>query len=281
MNSAQDLYIDLLKKTIANVFYQGSGAPISPELIERAGEALQKVQELYGSEIASSSSKMAQLICQNNKFLLASYLAGMQKTAHSMTQKSGVDNVEYCVRTVLQEGIEGDFIETGVWRGGLTILMRGILKVFGVRDRRVWVADSFEGLPNPNKNLSLDDKLAYHLMESLDFLAVPLEQVKANFAAYGLLDEQVEFLKGYFCETLPKAPIKKLALMRLDGDWYESTMDALVNLYPVLEPGGICIIDDYGLPLGCQQAVDEYRSKHDINNEIVWVNDQTVYWRKF
>ena len=96
----------------------------------------------------------------------------------------------------------------------------------------------------------------------------------------GLLDAQVCFLPGWFRDTLPKAPIERLALMRLDGDWYESTRDALENLYPKLSPGGFAIIDDYGIPIGCRRAVDEYRQRHAIQEPLTWVNGATVYWRR-
>jgi O-methyltransferase len=85
-------------------------------------------------------------------------------------------------------------------------------------------------------------------------LAVSLEQVKANFDRYGLLDDQVRFLKGWFRDTLPVAPIERLAVLRLDGDMYESPMDTLVNLYPKLSEGGYVIVDDYGAIPACRQA---------------------------
>ena len=144
------------------------------------------------------------------------------------------DNLQFCIADVVSNNAPGDFIETGVWRGGATIFMRGMLKGLGVDDRIVWVADSFEGLPEPDAEkfpLEAEAHQSYGLNAVYNNLAVGLEEVQANFKAYRVLDDKVKFLKGWFKDTLPSAPIRSLAILRLDGDYYESTMDALVNLY--------------------------------------------------
>jgi Macrocin-O-methyltransferase (TylF) len=107
-----------------------------------------------------------------------------------------------------------------------------------------------------------------------------LDQVKSNFARYGLLSDQVVFLKGMFAETFPTAPFTRLALIRLDGDTYESTRDCLVHLYPRLSPGGYCIIDDYHSFPDCQQAVSEYREQNGIHDEITAIDRLAVFWKK-
>ena len=163
--------------------------------------------------------------------------------------------------------VPGDFIETGVWRGGSTILMKAVLKAYGDTTRIVWVADSFEGLPKPNAALYPADVLDQH--HTFEELAVPMEEVAENFRRFCLLDENVKFLKGWFKDTLSSAPIKRLALMRLDGDMYESTMDALLALYPRLSIGGFVIIDDYGCIEACRQAVDDYRNKQNIQDKLI------------
>ena len=136
-----------------------------------------------------------------------------------------LDNVQSCIDRILAEGVPGDLIETGVWRGGCSIFMRAVLAARYVGDRTVWLADSFEGLARPDaerypKEFEVD-------LSTFDELAVGVEVVKANFERYGLLDEQVRFLAGWFADTLPDAPVTTLALIRLDGDYYESTMTAL------------------------------------------------------
>jgi hypothetical protein len=156
--------------------------------------------------------------------------------------------------------------------------MRAVLKAHGVKDRTVWVADSFEGLPPPNpEKYPADAGMTLH---EATFFAVSLETVKNNFSRYGLLDDQVKFLKGWFKDTLPSAPIEKLAVLRLDGDLYESTMDALVHLYPKLSPGGYIIVDDYGTVFPCKKAVSDYRKKHNITEPIIKIDWAGAYWQK-
>lgn len=157
--------------------------------------------------------------------------------------------------------------------------MRAVLKAYDIKDRTVWVADSFEGLPAPDPaKYPADAGETWHLRHEL---RVSLEDVQRNFERYGLLDEQVKFLKGWFKDTLHKAPIANLSVLRLDGDLYESTMDALTALYPKLSIGGFVIIDDYGIPSeGCRLAVHDYRRTHDINDPIMDIDGWGVYWRR-
>lgn len=198
--------------------------------------------------------------------------------AETMVGRQRLANVRSCVESVLTDEIPGDLIETGVWRGGVTILMRGILAAWGDTKRSVWVADSFQGLPVPDVEAFPADE--GHDLSGVSALAVSSKQVKANFARYDLLDDQVQFLEGWFRDTLPVAPIERLAVLRLDGDLYESTMDALAALYPKLSVGGYVIIDDYGAWEPCRKAVDDYRQMHEIADEIVPVDWAGVYWRR-
>lgn len=196
-------------------------------------------------------------------------------TAHSMIGRARMDNLHKCMDRIVADSVPGDFIETGVWKGGATIFMRGFLKAHDIRDRKVWVADSFEGLP---KASAAQD--AGWDFTKYPYLSVGLEEVQELFARYELLDKQVRFLKGWFKDTLPAAPIKKLALLRLDGDLYESTMDALTNLYDKLSPGGYCIIDDYHGVAPCKVAVDEFRTSRAIRDRMIDIDHDSVYWRK-
>jgi len=198
--------------------------------------------------------------------------------ALTMVGAKRLDNLHECVETVLRDGVPGDLIETGVWRGGSVILMRAILKAHGVTDRTVFVADSFAGLPKPDAERYPADAGDRHWMYGE--LAVSLDQVRANFDRYGLLDDQVRFLKGWFKDTLPTAPIERLAVARLDGDMYASTMDAIEALYPKLQPGGFLIVDDYGAVPACKQATDDYRARCGIREPIVPIDWTGVYWRK-
>jgi O-methyltransferase len=199
--------------------------------------------------------------------------------AETMIGLKRLDNLQFCIERILQDGVAGDLIETGVWRGGASIFMRGVLKAYGDTSRLVWAADSFQGLPKPQPGVWRDDERG-RLWEFGSTLAVSLEQVRANFERYGLLDEQVQFLPGWFHDTLPAAPIERLALMRLDGDMYESTMDALRALYSKLSIGGYCIIDDYYAQSGARQAVTEYRQENGITEPVEQIDWAGAFWRR-
>lgn len=200
------------------------------------------------------------------------------ENALTMIGLQWLENIQACVQTVLRQGIPGDLVETGVWRGGATIFMRALLKAHGDSARRVWVADSFEGVPPPNTEAYPMDGVSH--MHEQEHLRVSLEQVQANFAKYDLLDDQVCFLKGWFKDTLPTAPIQQIAVLRLDGDLYESTLDALMHLYPKLSIGGYVIVDDYGALEMCKLAVDNYRSLYGITAPIHQIDWTGAYWRR-
>lgn len=240
------LYLDLMKKCLANTIYEdGSIQPGTPSRYDPKNRE-------YGLDWPT--------------------------IAHTMIGMKRLDNLQYCVESILNDNIPGDLIETGVWRGGATIFMRAILKAYNDTKRTVWVADSFEGLPPVNTTKYPADT-GWNLNQYSE-LSVSLDQVKKNFSRYGLLDNQVIFLKGYFSQTLPEAPITSLAVLRLDGDLYESTMDALINLYPKLSVGGYIIIDDYFAVPPSAQAVTDYRDANSITDPIVSIDSAGVFWRK-
>ena len=184
-------------------------------------------------------------------------------------------NVRALAERVLDDQIPGDFVETGVWRGGTTIMMKGVLEARGDTSRRVWVCDSFEGLPVPDlERYPIDAFWSAGAGE----IAVPLESVRENFAAYALLDDRVEFLKGWFQDTMPTAPIDEIALLRLDGDLYQSTTEVLESLYSKVAPGGFVIIDDYAIA-SCRNAVDDFRAKNGITEELQIIDWSGVFWQ--
>lgn len=198
--------------------------------------------------------------------------------AHTMVGVDRLDNLRGLMQVALDDKIPGDFIETGVWRGGCCILMRGVLAANEMRDRKVYVADSFTGVPPPRPDVYPADRdLRLDLSTEL---AVPLDIVKENFRRYGLLDDQVVFVEGLFSKTLPQLDVGPLALVRLDGDLYESTYIALQSLYPKLSPGGFLIVDDYGVVEPCRQAVDDYRAERGIDAPINWVDRSGIWWRR-
>jgi len=197
--------------------------------------------------------------------------------AHTMIGKKRLANVCALTESILGNGIEGDLIETGVWRGGACIMMRAVLHAYGINDRSVWLADSFEGLPPPDeKKFHADIGDKFHTFTEL---RVSLEQVKCNFEKYGLLDDQVKFLKGWFKNTLPTAPIQKLALLRLDGDMYESTWDALNALYDKVSVGGYVIVDDYHVVAGCKKAIHDFLDRRALSPTLLEIDGVGVYWK--
>ena len=199
--------------------------------------------------------------------------------AESMIGLKRMTNIQECIAAIIRDDVPGDLIETGVWRGGACIFMKANLRAWGDDTRKVWLADSFQGLPKPNAVAYPAD--AGDRLHTQTGLAVGAEQVRHNFERYGLLDDNVEFLVGWFKDTLPDAPIEKISLMRLDGDMYESTIQAIEALYPRLSPGGFCIIDDFGSHASqAGQAVHDYRGQHGIDDEIIQIDPFGAYWRK-
>src|SRR5688572_21880011 len=280
VEDARTLYLTLLKRTLTYYLWGETLAPI--QTMSRSSPVRKSIYSILKSIDSLVSAATADRVCLARRFKFdpASRIEGTDwpPLADTMIGLKRLDNIQFCIEEVLRENVAGDLIETGVWRGGATIFMRGVLKAHGVTDRIVWVADSFQGLPPPDTaRYAADAGDPHHTLNY--FLGVSLEQVQHNFERYGLLDKQVKFLKGWFKDTLPGAPMQALALLRLDGDMYESTMDALVNLYPKLSVGGYIIIDDYFLE-GCKQAVHDYRQKHGITEELQRIGDIGAYWKR-
>ena len=263
------LYLDLMKHCLTNFIY--GDAEVFPLALRKTG-MMRRVGRFFralGLEVGKPQPFNPE----------ARRLGGdFPPTAHTMIGLERLENLEFCVKDVLEKGVPGDFIETGVWRGGASIFVRAILKAYQVTDRGVWVADSFEGLPVPNaEKYPADAKRKYWKRTRL---AISLEEVRSHFESYGLLDDQVRFLKGWFKDTLPTAPIEKLAVIRLDGDMYESTMDGLNNLYSKLSRGGYLIVDDFGAVTGCKKAVEDFRAEHGITDEIHQIDWAGSYWQR-
>lgn len=196
--------------------------------------------------------------------------------AMSMIGVARMRNLRHCCESAVLDGTPGHFIETGVWRGGATIMMRGILEAYGDADRKVFVADSFAGLPPPDAASFPADTGDIH--HTFDPLAISRAEVEDNFRRYGLLDDRVVFLEGWFKDTLPSAPIEQIAVLRLDGDMYESTIQALDALYHKVSYGGFVIVDDYVLP-PCAQAISDFRARHGIKSTILPIDGSGVWWR--
>ena len=198
--------------------------------------------------------------------------------SHSMMGRVRMDNLRAWLDVVRLENIAGDLVECGVWRGGGCIFMTGYCRLHGMEDRRIFVADSFDGLPKPSDPQDRGFDLS---KEKFPELAVSLDTVQENFTAYDLDRPNVFYLKGWFKDTLPQAPIEQIALLRLDDDPYESTMDALNALYDKVVPGGVVIIDDYNAIAACRQAVmDFFATRNRSMPELSSIDWAGVFFRK-
>jgi len=267
------LYLDLLKRCVVNLIYEDPAVRFPWD----------------------DSSDLELLPFDRGKRVTAT---DWPSQAHTMIGMRRLDNIQELVTDVLANGTPGDLIETGVWRGGSTIFMRGLLKAYNVDDRSVWVADSFAGFPSTaeegasERSFSSAELAPLRGFQTREYEPAfracmdrvmehtSLEDVRGHFDRYGLLDEQVKFLPGWFRDTLPSAPIERLALLRLDGDLYDSTYDALDALHPRLSVGGYAIVDDYGWVEECRRAVHDYFDAAGIRADLQRVDDDAVFWQK-
>ena len=171
------------------------------------------------------------------------------------------------VRYVTQAGIGGDFVECGVWRGGSVMAMALELKALGISDREIWLYDTFEGMTAPTAH-DVEAGTGISAAAMLETTPVAdgnnvwcvagIDDVRTNVLSTGYPSQQFKFIQGDVSQTLKESAPEKIALLRLDTDWYESTKSGLEILYPRLAIGGVCILDDYGHWQGARQAVDEY-----------------------
>jgi hypothetical protein len=200
--------------------------------------------------------------------------------ALTMIGKKRLLNLQQCVEDVILKNVPGDLIETGVWKGGAVILMRAILQAYKIKDRRVFAADSFCGIPEVNVAKYPADQ-AHAGTERLPILDENSEEeVAGYFRRMHLLDDQVVIVPGWFKDTLPLLNSKQIAVLRLDGDIYESTWDALIHLYDKISIGGYLIVDDYEAYSGCKAAVQDFRQQRGITEPIITIDWTGIYWRK-
>ena len=199
--------------------------------------------------------------------------------ALTMTGLKRLDDLQACVETVVRDGVPGDLVEAGAWRGGSSILMRATLNTLGATDRNVWVADSFQGFPVPESDGDQADVELEADMEGLDYLAPSLEQVRDHFDRFGCLDG-VRFVPGFFEDTMDGLGDEHWSVIRLDGDTYKATRLTLEALYPKLEVGGFVVLDDYHFLDGCRRAVDDFRRAHGISEPIERIDYNAGRWRR-
>jgi len=264
----QELYLDLLKRCLTGFLY-----PESSNQEVHADRNLPATKR----HLFQFLNKRGYKIFKTVPFDASARELGKDwpSIGYSMVGLKRLDNLQFCVESVLNQGTQGDLLEAGVWRGGACIFMRAILKLRGVTDRTVWVADSFQGLPAPSHEADREFDLS-----AIPVLAVSQAEVEAAFQRFGLLDDQVKFLKGWFRDTLPTASASRLAVLRMDGDLYESTMDILNALYHKVSAGGFVIVDDYHMLPPCKQAVHDFRTRARVTDPIQEIDGTGVFWKK-
>ena len=261
-NSEFSTYFDLCKRILTD--------SISDKAIQK--KFFNNLEKLSNSEISNSLNKKP-----DQQSLTGIYGRNWPKHAHTMIGLMRLENLQFCVEETIRNNIRGDLIETGVWRGGATIFMKIILKKYGIENKIVYVADSFEGLPKPNVDKFSEDKGSD--LYTYDELKIGFEEVQRNFKMYNVLDDQVKFIKGFFEDTMKNTNIEKLSLLRLDGDMYGSTWSVLENLYENLSIGGFLIVDDYHIG-SCRKAIQDFRELNKIKEPIMSIDGNGVFWKK-
>jgi hypothetical protein len=275
--SLKDRYINLIKKSLQEDAYhdpENSGYLDNIRKLQETGcvnKTIAALREGYLDLV--KKSVLGTLYYNPNNPNNRNIIRSLRKTCCS---EDAVNALKYCMQEVEKNRISGDFLEAGVWAGGMTIFMKAFIEAYSNKTRNLWVLDSFKGWPVVN-----DDPDAKQCNnQNIPWVMVSLETVKSNFSKYDLLDNRINFIEGFFSETLPSISVGQLAILRLDSDLYASTMESLNALYPKLAVGGYVIIDDYGCFNSCDRAVNEYREQHNINDKMVKQGSVGVYWQK-
>lgn len=265
------LYLDLLEQRLINTGAQETEAQLRAlmDAVTAAGR-----DDLITTAHQGYKRQLRRVAGAQREGLLLD--ASLLPSGLTMTGQRRLSYLRRTVEKVLDMAIPGDLVECGVWRGGSALLMAGVLAARGANNRQIWLADSFQGLPVMDQDV---DQSAWVNPLNDNGLAVSEAEVRKNFETLGLMSENIRFLPGWFADTLPDAPIEKIAILRLDGDHYSSTIEALDALYPKLVPGGFVIIDDYSLPR-CAKAVEDFRAAHSITETIEKIDHTGIAWRK-
>ncbi len=272
--ASRERYLRLLKRALINLLYP----ELELQLLFLRDESR---GNLRGTELKRHLRDLGERDPEALAELRARKRDGMAfaHCPHTMIGQFRLDNIERCAERIFADGIEGDFLEAGVCQGGATIFMRALQVAYGEAHRRTWVVDSFQGLPPSDKEE--DSRYGLHLEEAKEpWLAFSEARVRDHFIRYDLLDSQVEFVAGWVAESLPKAEIGPLAMLRLDVDLYSSTQECLDLLYDKVVPGGFIIVDDYAWLDCCRDAVEDFRARRGIEDPIEWIDRSGIFWRK-
>jgi len=250
---AQQAYCEVLKAHVSGTVFGSKEKSVHPEL---------------GTKKVSASNFNSE---RRNKGHDWTYLGS------TMTGILRLNNLQELLLRVFSSRVHGDYVETGVWRGGSSIFARGVMRAYGQAERAVYLCDSFRGLPPGDRKLHKRDSG----WDRTPYLEVSTQVVASYFEEASLMDDKVVFVKGFFNDTMPilVPQISSIAVLRLDGDMYESTVDVLYHLYDKVALGGFVIIDDwYGFP--AKDACEDFFLAHGISPEILSIDQYAVYWQK-
>jgi hypothetical protein len=270
-------YLELLQKALMNLLYPEHELRIRHLLITEKPTSSLETDRLLRDIRSTQPEQYAEIMA--SKQVGGVLYNEVTRYSHTAIGIRRLENLQACAEAVFAGGIAGDFLEAGVCQGGASIFMRALQVAYGQAERLMWVADSFAGLPVPTADLDVQSQLDWSEPRQ-PWLAMSLETVQEHFRRYDMLSSSVHFLQGWFADTLPTAPIQKLAILRLDADLYSSTTDILEALYKRVSVGGFIIVDDYAGIKACREAVDEFRTKNSILEPIRRVDWSCVYWRK-
>jgi hypothetical protein len=190
---------------------------------------------------------------------------------YTMTTPERVFALRQSVQYVVRHNIPGDIVECGVWKGGSMMAVARTLIELGATDRRLYLFDTFEGMPPPSEvDREFSGAPAAAVLAASDrrtnvvWAYSPLDDVKQAMASTGYDEDKLVYVPGKVEDTVPERSPDAIALLRLDTDWYESTYHELKHLYPRLSVGGVLILDDYGHWEGARKAVDQYVGEHNL-----------------
>lgn len=276
---AIDRYLELMEKVVLNEINPENGARMNflVQALTREPRRAYDKNQLIGQLVSIHRDDASVAEALAKRCLPRHWWTNTLGFPFSMISRERLNNVRVAASTVLRDNIEGAMIETGVWRGGACLMMKAVMTALG-QSRPLYVCDSFEGLPNlesgPDSTLKLNEN---------PLLTAPLDDVRSHFERLDLFDDDVHFVKGWFSDTMDNVAQEVretgISVLRLDGDYYKSTIDVLQPLYPHVRPGGYVIIDDYNTYEQCRQATDEYREANAISEELRDIDGMAVYWR--
>lgn len=193
-------------------------------------------------------------------------------SSYTMTSPERIFSLCDAIRYIHDNNIEGHIVECGVWKGGSMMAIADTLLKLGENTRDLHLFDTFDGMAPPSENdVDVSGVTAESLLESSDkeqedsiWCKAGLDIVKKAVESIGYPNNRIHYIQGLVEQTIPQHIPEKIALLRLDTDWYESTSHEMEHLFPRLAKGGILIIDDYGHWQGARKAVDEYIASHSV-----------------